>query len=630
MTRDSLVNRILGQLKLTKLLRFVGADVHRPFRAIPYSPGITTVFMHIPKTSGVALTGGFLEGMSPPKFLIGSDGVLFGDFKAFDTLAESLRNTIYLRPEDLPQTVDFVAGHFSFSTLSTRYPGAQCITFLREPISRLLSQWLFARSFTDEQLVPWGNWAWTLRKAREQFIEYLSCKGLASHVDNLALRMLLWPHPLIPNNDFIDERNDRTLINEAVARLDLLAYFDVVENPNFHSNLQAWLGRPFTYVRTNETAHIPSGLGTLLHEELAAETFYLLARRSRLDLRLWIVAARSRLVSLEPEDLRIQTLIRNVARHTSLVLPDARPTTSATPMTSMDRHLANQNSCELPPEFDPACYRRNYVDLAGMSDDELYTHWVMYGIGEGRTASSAATREKFVSLIPVGEAVLEIGPFYSPRLIGDHVRYFDVLDKAGLIARAKATGLDYTQVPDIDFVSPTGDLSVVSSSFRFLFSSHCIEHQPNLVCHLNQVARLIDRGGLYFLIIPDKRYCFDHFLPESTIADVIDAHLTRRTAHTARSVIEHRVLTTHNDPLRHWQRNHGTPSLDLRKIVGALAEIEASGGKYVDVHAWQFTPNSFRTIINTIGDMRLAPLRPLRVYQTPFGRFEFCAVLHRP
>jgi hypothetical protein len=297
----------------------------------------------------------------------------------------------------------------------------------------------------------------------------------------------------------------------------------------------------------------------------------------------------------------------------------------------------DQRSCEVPLEFDFGFYRRLYADLAKMSDDELYNqddelykHWVTYGIREGRIASSAATREKFLSLIPVSEPVLEIGPFCSPCLIGDGVRYFDVLDKPGLIARAKAIGLDYTRVPDIDFVSPTGDLSLVSGNFRFVFSSHCIEHQPDLVCHLNQVARLMRRGGLYFLIIPDKRYCFDHFLPESTIADVIDAHLSRRTVHSVRSIVEHRVLTTHNEALRHWQGDHGTSSPALTRITGALAEIEANKGKYVDVHAWQFTPEAFRTLINTISGLGLAPLRSLRVYETPFGNFEFCAVLHLP
>ena len=296
-------------------------------------------------------------------------------------------------------------------------------------------------------------------------------------------------------------------------------------------------------------------------------------------------------------------------------------------VTASEGQSTNQSSGKLSPEFDAAHYRRLYSDLAQMSDGELYNHWVTFGISEGRVASSAATRENFVSSIPRGEPALEIGPFCNPCLVGEHVRYFDVLDKAGLVARANAIGSDNSRVPSIDFVSPDGDLSIVPGTFPNVFSSHCIEHQPDLVYHLNQVARLLRKSGFYFLIVPDKRYCFDHFLPESTIADVIDAYLVRRTAHTARSIIEHRALTTHNEPLRHWQGEHGIPSQDVGKIRAALVETESSQGKYVDVHAWQFTPRSFRTTMNTINDLGLAPLRPVRVYETPFGRCEFCAVL---
>jgi SAM-dependent methyltransferase len=286
---------------------------------------------------------------------------------------------------------------------------------------------------------------------------------------------------------------------------------------------------------------------------------------------------------------------------------------------------------EFPLEFDPEFYRRSYADLAPMSDIELRDHYFRYGIQEGRMASPAATRENFLALVSSTGRVLEIGPFCAPCLVGDYVRYFDVLDKAGLITRAKSIGIDHSRVPNIDYISSVGDLSVVPGRFDAVFSSHCIEHQPDLISHLNGVARLLRTNGLYFLTIPDKRYCFDRFVRESTIADVIDANLSRRTVHTAKSVIEHRALTTHNDPLRHWQGDHGTPftTAQSQKVADAIKEINSSHGGYIDVHAWQFTPETFRTIIEAISRVELTPMRPLRIYGTPFGRFEFCAILYR-
>jgi SAM-dependent methyltransferase len=288
-------------------------------------------------------------------------------------------------------------------------------------------------------------------------------------------------------------------------------------------------------------------------------------------------------------------------------------------------------SLALPPEFDPVFYRHSYADLAAISDTQLEDHYFSYGIKEGRVASPAGTRQNFLGLVPPSASVLEIGPFCNPCLVGDHVRYFDVLDKAGLISRAESIGLEHSRIPNIDYVSPTGDLSMVSERFDAVLSSHCIEHQPDLIRHLSDVARLLDGNGLYFLLIPDKRYCFDHFIRESTIADAIDAHFSSRTRHTIKSVIEHWVLITHNDPVSHWRGEHGTPILNVefQRLPDAIEELRSKPDSYIDVHAWRFTPESFRNIIEIIERLGFAPMHVLRIYQTPFGSNEFFAILQR-
>lgn len=57
------------------------------------------------------------------------------------------------------------------------------------------------------------------------------------------------------------------------------------------------------------------------------------------------------------------------------------------------------------------------------------------------------------------KSVLEIGPFTNPTLRGRNVKYFDVMDKQGLIKRADAIGYAYASPVDIDYVSSTGDLA---------------------------------------------------------------------------------------------------------------------------------------------------------------------------
>ena len=86
-------------------------------------------------------------------------------------------------------------------------------------------------------------------------------------------------------------------------------------------------------------------------------------------------------------------------------------------------------------------------------------------------------RNALASLVD-GKSTLEVGPFTNPTLRGPNVKYFDVMDKQGLINRANAIGYVYTVPVDIDYVSSTGDLSIVDKKFDFCLSSHCVEHQP--------------------------------------------------------------------------------------------------------------------------------------------------------
>jgi SAM-dependent methyltransferase len=286
-----------------------------------------------------------------------------------------------------------------------------------------------------------------------------------------------------------------------------------------------------------------------------------------------------------------------------------------------------------PPEFDPQFYRTSHPDLGNFSDKELASHYIDQGISEGLWGSPYMAKENFLELLADDKSILEIGPFFSPCLKGKGVKYFDVLDRAGLERRATESHLPTENIPDvIHFVSPNGDLAIVDEQFDALFSSHCIEHQPNLIRHLIDASFILKPGGLFFLVIPDKRFCFDHFLPESTIADALDADDGRQT-HTLKSIVEHWALTTHNDSKRHWAGDHDYPENEdarLAKVRKAVDAFTNSGGNYIDVHAWHFTPSSFQTLIEGLHRLGRTVFKPIRVFNTPKDRLEFCAILSKP
>ena len=89
---------------------------------------------------------------------------------------------------------------------------------------------------------------------------------------------------------------------------------------------------------------------------------------------------------------------------------------------------------------------------------------------------------------------------------------------------------------------------------------------------------------------------------------------------TVEAVINHHKRSAHNRGILHWLGRHGNalpPSARAEREIAA-----AERGEYVDVHQWAFTPRSFLEIVS-----RLAVFRSVVVHDTPFGNFEFSAVL---
>lgn len=286
----------------------------------------------------------------------------------------------------------------------------------------------------------------------------------------------------------------------------------------------------------------------------------------------------------------------------------------------------------IPPEFDEKIYKDLHPDLKKHDHEALYQHYLNYGKREGRCANGLKTRMDFVLLIPLMSKLLEIGPFCHP-LTQQHrnVKYFDIMATSALIKRAREIGLSEKDIPSsIDFISSTADLSIISEKFEFILSSHVIEHQLDFLGHLKNVYSLLLPGGYYFILIPDKRYCFDHYIPESNLAAVMEAHYYKRKAHPLSSLLEHRALTTHNIAADHWRGIHGRPFENLKtRLQLAIKEYQSSSGNYIDLHRWYFTPDSFTHIILGLRQLEPEFFNIVALYPTRYGANEFWVILEK-
>jgi hypothetical protein len=276
-----------------------------------FDPSRPLIFTHVPKTSGTAITKALNHALGPRRAFHGIDVSLFGNFTDFETFAETKRQVIF-QHDTLPRDADLLHVHMAYSTTAAAYPCGQHFMVLREPYTRLLSQYLYWRAQSDAELVTWGTWGDRLRLARGPLVDFLSDERIACQTDNLALRMLLWPHRAIPPNSFISAADDASLVAAAKRQLERYAYVDAIERPGFPSALASWLGRQIEYTTENVTSTMSAELRTDFAQLLTAKAISLLRLRTRLDEVLWRATLGD---SADVEALRLAAILQAVARY---------------------------------------------------------------------------------------------------------------------------------------------------------------------------------------------------------------------------------------------------------------------------------------------------------------------------
>ena len=247
---------------------------------------------------------------------------------------------------------------------------------------------------------------------------------------------------------------------------------------------------------------------------------------------------------------------------------------------------------------------REFIKLRYGTED--YKEKKIENINKNEFNFTPLTRNKFFSYLSPCYSILEIGAFDRPSLdsLDDDSRlihYADYLSKEELINRAKKIpGRDISNIPEIKYVLSKG-YSQIKIKYDAVISNHCIEHVPDLIVHLNQIYRITKGQGAYLFSVPDKRLCFDHFFSESTILDVLTAHLEKRKKPVLQDVLKHYLFTSHN-----WVIDKDPLDNITKESVEKINEISDfyQSSPYVDVHCWHFTPNSLSRIINQLSDLK--------------------------
>ena len=241
---------------------------------------------------------------------------------------------------------------------------------------------------------------------------------------------------------------------------------------------------------------------------------------------------------------------------------------------------------------------------------------------------------------------LEIGPLAAPRVRKDEgdVFYVDHTDAEGL-RRKYATNpvlkdrLD--QIVDIDCV--IGDSQGIheavagQSPFDYVIAAHLIEHIPDPITWLSDIASVLRPRGILSLVIPDKRFTFDMNRRTTEIGDLVDAYLRRLRTPSFKQAYDFisKEITETVDLAAVWAGTKtyagvvrsDLPDPDVAALQ--LCRTIESSDQYVDVHCSVFTPESFLNLYEKLARLGLIEFEVAHFVPTEIDQLEFHVSLRR-
>jgi hypothetical protein len=238
---------------------------------------------------------------------------------------------------------------------------------------------------------------------------------------------------------------------------------------------------------------------------------------------------------------------------------------------------------------------------------------------------------------PTGHGI-EIGPGHNPiapKKEGYNVHIIDHMSREELIAKYKDHHVDLANIEEVDFVWQGGsypELVGKTKHYDWIIASHLIEHTPDLIGFLNDCDSILKEDGVISLVIPDKRFCFDHYRPITGLSRIIDSHFWECTRHTPGTVAEYFLNVVSQSGKIAWNSHTHGEHVFVHSIDDALQGIQSAlhGNTYLDVHAWCFVPHSFRLIIHDLHSLGLISLKELDFYSTDGCEFFVTLAQLRP
>jgi predicted SAM-dependent methyltransferase len=259
-----------------------------------------------------------------------------------------------------------------------------------------------------------------------------------------------------------------------------------------------------------------------------------------------------------------------------------------------------------------------------------FAHYQLAGKKEGRVwgrRGELDRQEKVMAGLNRESLGLEIGPSHNPiapKRDGYNVHILDHLDRAALrnkYADHGQYGVNIENIEEVDFVwqgQPLSKLIGQTNCYDWIIVSHVIEHVPDLITFFQQCEVLLKAEGRLSLVIPDKRYCFDHLNPYSSTGEFLDAFEAKRARPSVGKVFDHFANACKRGGKIAWNTAENGQFELIHSVDQArsLWEQARSTDTYIDTHCWRFTPQSFRLVLADFTMLGLSGLKIVREFGT--------------